>query len=27
LARLAAVLGEHPAAIIPTDDRAKGVLQ
>ena len=27
LGRIAAVLGEHPAAIIPTDDHAKGVLQ
>jgi DNA-binding XRE family transcriptional regulator len=25
LGRIAAVLGEHPAAIIPTDDHAKGV--
>jgi DNA-binding XRE family transcriptional regulator len=27
LGRIAAVLGEQPAAIIPTDDHAKGVLQ
>ena len=27
LGRIAAVLGEHPAAIIPTDDQAKGALQ
>ena len=27
LGRIAAVLGEHPAAIIPTDDHATGVLQ
>jgi predicted transcriptional regulator len=26
LGRVAAVLGEHPAAIIPTDDHTKGVL-